>query len=239
MSTASILPGQDSNQYSVQRAVQTVQAALGVSVRVSDWSIVSDSSLTVSAGIFKIADFSVGGFTMTLANGSSRSKIKLKGVGIGAGLSALPGLPVDVSGDPQSVAQFLIPYSPFAGLKSAIKNIAATVAASMNSISWNSPIFVVPPNIDSAQLFGGWAQIISAGLGVGGEISVGAIVFFDLNLEVAIGSLLLGPMLAPLGLAAAARAKALLLFGGPDVVTDTSAGVQGIIYRVAVNPIAG
>jgi hypothetical protein len=235
----STVSANSSIQLSAQRAVRALRPSLGFPLSASNWSIVSDPSLTGSVGVFKFVSLSVGGFTMKLANTLTCQLLTLKGVGVGGGLSALPGLPADISGDPESVSgalQFILPNSPFGGLKGVMSKTAVSLATSMDSKSGNSPIFLVPPNVDAAQSFGGWAQIVSGGLGVGGEMTVGAIVFFDVTYATLAATLLVGPMLMALGGAAVANAKAFAFFWGPDVITDVSAGVQDMVYRVTIQP---
>ncbi|MFZ0692758.1 MAG: hypothetical protein WAN51_01155 [Alphaproteobacteria bacterium] len=138
-------------------------------VRVSDWQIASDDSLTASA-----ADVEVGSFTMIVANRRTAQALTVKGVGAGAGVGV--GLsPVDVSGDPQTLPNA---PGPLGALANVINQIGARVKLPKLP-GLNSPIFLGPGGTDSMgpRLFAGSAALYNLALGAGIEIGCGVLVF--------------------------------------------------------------
>ena len=103
----------------------------------------------------ELIDISAGHFVMTLQNRRNQS-LMLKGYGAGAGAGVGIGLsPVDNSGDLPSLVESIAANSPLGSLKAAMRTAAAWLSSPSDALDWNSPIFLVSPTIDSAQMFGG------------------------------------------------------------------------------------
>ena len=204
------------------------------SLKVSDWHIVNDDSLTVSAGTPVVElDVAAGYFTMMLANTRTSQVLTLNGFGAGEGVG-VGLLPADISGDPQAAVS-LLPNSPFGSLK---KTLMRALAASSQLPGWNSPIFLFPGRTDSQQLFSGWAQIISASAGDGVEIGAGIVVFFDVT-ATADFEIALAETVNPIAAAAVfaiTSVKAFAFVSGLDYISDASIGVGDIIYKVQSYP---
>jgi hypothetical protein len=199
------------------------------SLKVSDWHIVSQVSLTVSFG--EALDFEEGFFAMTLTNRRTSQKLALTGAGFGASLGLPKGPPITVSGNPQAVAD-LLPNSPLSNLK---KNLTQSLARSLPQLpGWQSPIFLCPGRIDSPQLFDGCAQVTSAAVGGILELGVGIIAFLD-TATFAEDALMAaaGPIAQMLAGSPGAPVKAFAFLAGLDYVSGLSAGGGDILYKVS------
>lgn len=200
-------------------------------LRASRWQIVSENSISISAGtaLAKI-DVVSSLFTITLKNVADREVRKLRGVGAGASVG--PGLsPITLSGDPRQLSD-LLSQMGFTRLTSLLRLIGAISDLPGSS----SPIFLCPGRPDSLTTFIGAATVVSAGASIGVEGDVGVILFFDAhvlsNLILQAGSIeALGPLGGMVEAAVfAANVKAFAFFAGLDYCTDISVGIENVLY---------
>jgi len=200
--------------FAASAAASLAQLLRSPLVRISDWQIVSNESITVSAGP-PVAKFDIawGSFTMIVANRRTAQALTVEGAGGGAGVGVgLSPSPVDVSGDPQR-----LPNAP--GLMGALANAINQIGARVKLPKlpgWNSPIFLYPGATDSmgAQLFGGPAAIYSGGAAMVVEIGCGILVF-----------------------SGGSGIKALAVLAGFDYLSNISIGASGLVYWVTATPL--
>jgi hypothetical protein len=200
------------------------------SLKVSDWRILSDESLTISADT-PVAKLGVGAsfFTMTLENPRRSEILMLKGTGGGVDFGAGSSF-VDISGDPQEAAD-LLSQNVFGRLK----GLMGTMRSLRDLPGTYSPVFLFPGRKDSANLFTGGTLIITGNAGGGIEAGVGIIIFFDVSavgrLELAVAAALGGP-LAEAAAFSVTSVTAFAFVAGLDYISDASAGAGGVVYTV-------
>jgi hypothetical protein len=186
-------------QLSVAGSTAAMAPTVGFRPSVSAWHIVSNSSSAISIGL--AIDVTFGSLRITLANSQTGQVITLTGPGGGGGVSTGPKF--SVSGDPPPV-----PGTPSLGfLTTALRGVVALLGRA----SINSPVYVVPGRVDSAQLFMGLAQIVTLSAAAIGEANASVIVFYD-NFGI----------------------KAFAFLAGVDLASDVSVGVDDIVYTVSL-----
>lgn len=216
---------------SAQSAALAMSPLLRVpSLKVSDWRILSDESLTVSAET-PLANLSVGAsfFTMTLANSRTSEVLTLNGTGGSAGLG-VGGDGFEVSGDPQEAVDLLSQT-----VLGRLKGLMGTMRSLSDLPGAYSPVFLFPGRKDSANLFTGGTLVITGSAGGGIEVGAGVIIFFDISalgrLELAIAEAVGGP-LAEAATFFATSVTAFAFLTGLDYISDASAGLGGTVYTV-------